>query len=533
MNIKIPRSRKRISFGSAAILLMGSALLAQLLGLLRTRLVNANFDKPGLIHPTDAYFAAFVIPDFFFFTIAAGALGVAFMPVLADHLARGDKKGIWQLSSSLMNLLAIIMGAIGLLIFVFAKPLVTHVVAPDLRPELVGDTVTLVRLLALNPLLFTISGVLTATQQTLGRFFFYATAPLVYNLCIIASVYLFRDSLGIVGIGVGALVGAILQLLVVIAGMRSTGFHWVPQIHWKSMEFHQVLRQLPPRSLDQGIDQLQSVVETRVASGLGAGAISHYNIAYTLQTAPVLLIGTAIATAVFPRLNDRLSHGQKDLFRQDFLRILRLIIWITMPVVVICFFGRGYLARLIFANFSQEIANIFGFLCVAIFFRTVYAIVSRWFYAQKDTKTPLFVSLFTITLNIILAYALTRPGGYGVEGLALAQSIVAAVEVTILFIIMLLRDHKLFDNIFWNGVFRTVSVTGFSLVAGYITVSLLPLTSGDGGFLMAAKLFAIATATAATHVTLSGLFGLDEVRPFFSWLKRVVLRPVRIDYFSK
>lgn len=529
--MKIPRTRKRISFGSAAVLLMGSALIAQVLGLFRTRLVNANFDKPGLIHPTDAYFAAFTIPDFFFFTIAAGALGVAFMPVLADHITRGDKKGVWQLSSSLMNLLGLIMAAVGVIIFIFADPLIRHVVAPHLNPALIPDTVTLVRLLALNPLLFTISGVLTATQQAFGRFFFYAIAPLVYNLCIIASIFIFRHNIGIVGIGIGALTGAVLQLVIVAAGMFGTGYRWRPRIAWNSFEFRIVLRQLPPRSLDQGIDQLQSVVETRVASGLQPGAISHYNNAYTLQTAPVLLIGTAISTAAFPRLNNRLSQGRPDLFRKDFLRILRLIIWITMPVVVVSFFARGYLARLIFANFAPEIAIIFGYLCVAIFFRTIYALISRWFYAQKDTRTPLAVSVFTILLNIILAYTLAKPNSYGVAGLALAQSIVAAVEVVILCTIMLYRDRKLFDGAFWGGLVRIISVTGFSLVAGYIAVSFVPLSVGDVGFLtLGTKLAVIVGVTFATHLSLSGLFGLEEARPFFNWLKRVVLRPIKVDY---
>lgn len=534
MHIQLPRTRKRISFGGAAILLVGSALIAQALGLLRTRLVNANFDKPTAllptVHPTDAYFAAFIIPDFFFFTIAAGALGVAFMPVLADRLAKGDKKGIWHLSSSLMNLMAIIMTCIGVLILVFARPLITHVVAPHLDPTLIDDTVLMVRLLALNPLLFTISGVLTATQQTMGRFFFYALAPLIYNTCIIIGIFVLKDSMGVVSVAVGALVGAILQLVLVAVGMFGMGYRWTPHIMWKSSDFRLVLRQLPPRSLDQGIDQLQSVVETRVASGLGGGAISHYNNAYTLMTAPVLLIGTAISTAAFPKLNNRLSSGRPDLFRQDFLRILRLIIWITMPVVVVGFFARGYLARMIFANYAPQIAIILGFLCTAIFFRTVYTLISRWFYAQKDTRTPLFVSMSIFCLNIFLAYWLTRPGAYGVEGLAIAQSVVAAVEVFILGAIMLKRDRKLFDGQFWGGVFRIISVTGFSLVAGYITVSLLPLSGGDSGFVMFLKLATIAGATLATHVTLSGLFGLEEARPFWVWVKRVILRPVRVDY---
>ena len=142
---------------------------------------------------------------------------------------------------------------------------------------------------------------------------------------------------------------------------------------------------------------------------------------------------------------------------------------------MISFFARGYLARLIFTRNSRDIAIIFGSLCVAILFRTLFAIISRWFYAQKDTKTPLFVSVFVIVLNIMLAYSLSRPSSYGVAGLAIAQSIVAAIEVLILGVIMVSRDRKLFDALFWNDIFKIVAVTGFSLVSGYIAVRTWPL----------------------------------------------------------
>jgi putative peptidoglycan lipid II flippase len=435
-----------------------------------------------------------------------------------------------------MNLLAIVMSVVGVGLFIFAEPIMRHLVAPSQ----LHDATTIMRFLSLNPLLFTISGLLTATQQALGRFFFYATAPLLYNGSIIAAAMLFSTAngadggpghMGVTGLGLGALVGAVLQLLVVLVGTYGTGYHWTPTIIWRNRDFRQVLRNLPPRSIDQGIDQLESVVEIRFARGLGEGSISYYSNAYTLQLAPVLLIGTAISTAVFPRLNNRLSQGRPDLFRQDFLRYLRLIIWIALPVVVVTFFGRGYLARLIFTRNSGDIANILGFLSIAILFRTIYALVSRWFYAQKDTRTPLYVSIFTITFNIVLAYVLTRPGGYGLAGLALAQSIVAAVEVMILGTIMLIRDPKLFDRQFWSGIIRTISVTGFSLVAGYITVGFIPLGADDRGFItLGAKFMILAGVTLATHFTLSGLFGLEEAQPFWRWLRRLTFRPVRVDY---
>jgi putative peptidoglycan lipid II flippase len=287
--------------------------------------------------------------------------------------------------------LAIIMTGVAVIILIFADPLIKYIVAPGLDPDQLHNAATLMRFLALNPLLFTISGILTSTQQTMGRFFFYAIAPLLYNVTIIISIYAFRHNIGIVGLGIGAMVGAVLQLLVVIIGSKRLDFHWHPKIQWRNKDFRSMLRALPPRSLDQGMDQLQSVVETNFASNKalgGATAIANYNNAYVLHTAPILLIGTAISTAAFPRLNQRLSQGRPDLFRKDFLMVMRAMIWLTLPIIVFCFFARGYLARLIFTNNNNEIAQIFGFLTAAIFFRVLSAIISRWFYAQKDTPSP-------------------------------------------------------------------------------------------------------------------------------------------------
>src|SRR5882757_3607197 len=232
MNPTKPAKKKvRLSIGNTAALLVGTAFAGQLLGFLRTKLVNSNFPIHGA-HSTDAYFAAFNIPDFFFFTLAAGALGVAFMPVLSDRLHKGDRKGVWELSNSLMNFLTIIMAGVAVIIFIFARPLIHYIVAPKLSHEQLDNAVLIMRFLAFNPLLFMISGVLTSVQQTFGRFFFYAIAPLFYNLSIIISIYVFRHNIGLVGLGLGAFLGAILQLLVVVVGTGNLHFHWRPKIMW-------------------------------------------------------------------------------------------------------------------------------------------------------------------------------------------------------------------------------------------------------------------------------------------------------------
>src|SRR3569623_1921775 len=120
------KKKNRLSISNVAALLVATSFVGQLLGVLRTKLVNANYPTTGP-QGTDAYFAAFTIPHFFFFTVAAGALGVAFMPVLSDRLLRIGRKSACELAASMMNFLAIIMAVVAVIIIVFAKPLITHV----------------------------------------------------------------------------------------------------------------------------------------------------------------------------------------------------------------------------------------------------------------------------------------------------------------------------------------------------------------------------------------------------------------------
>lgn len=522
------RIAKRISLPGAATLLVGTMLLAQLLGFLRTMLVNGNFPIIG-DESTDAYFAAFKIPDFFFYVLAAGVLGVVLIPILSERMARSDRRGVWMLSGSLMNLLALIMLGVGVLILLFAEELM-HIVAPNLTAEQLSNATVIMRLIAFNPLFFTLSGILTSTQQVFGRFFFFAITPIVYNVAIIASIFIFKDSIGLVGLGVGALFGGLLQFLVALIGVKGLNFHWRPEIKFKNQDFRRILRQLPARSVDQGIDSFNSIVETNRARALGEGFVSAYENAFTLHTAPILLIGSSISTAAFPRLTERIAQGRTDLFRKDFLDIIRVLMWIALPIVVFTYFSRGYLARLIFKRGSPEIALILGFLAAAIFFRIVYTLLSRYFYAYKDTMTPLIVSVFAIALNIILVFALARPEAYGLAGLALAQSIVSAVEVVVIGLVIVTRDPKLFNREFWQMSFRLVSVTGFTIVAAFTMIQIFPLDLSDRGFfVLGGKLSAIAVVTFGVHILVSTLFGFDEGKKVIRKVKSLVNRPVKIQ----
>ena len=518
------RANKPVSFGSAALLLAGASLIGALLGILRTKLVNANF----INFESDAYFAAFKIPDFVFFTLASGALGVAFLPILSERLQQ-NKQSAWEVASYVLNALAIVGFVSAIIIMVFARPLLHYIVVPGFLPEQLNLTVAIMRIISVNIFLFSISTVLSTVQQATGRFFFFAVAPLLYNGAIIASIYIFGTRFGIVGLSLGIAIGAVLQLLVIALGMEGLNFRYRPTIDFKNKSFREILRIMPARSIDQGIDNINSIVETRFASDLSIGSVTNYSNALVLYNAPVMLIGNAISTAAFPKLTHRLAEGRVDLFKEEFLKVLRLMIWISLPVVVVCFFTRGYLSRIIFARSNQDIAAIFGFLCVAIFFRIIYTIISRYFYAHKDTKTPLYVSILVIVLNILLAWKLSKPSIYGVEGLAIAQSIVALVEVAILVFVMALRDRHFFSKIFLKDTYKTLSATGFSALAALISIQFLPLNQSAQGLTLFTNVSIIAFFTFFVHVVVSYIFEIEEAKIVVAKLRKIVFGRLKIE----
>lgn len=530
----LSKANKRLPLRLAATLLAGSSLLASILGLFRDRLLNGMyFDtyKAGM----DAYVVAFTIPDFMFFILVSGALSVTFIPVFNQRLATGNKKSAWELSSSLLNLLILVTLATSILIIIFADPLVKYVVGPGLPESSQALAVSMMRVIAINPLLFAIASVFASMQQAVSRFAFFALAPVMYNIGIIIGALFFTNGInlfgwqifagGIMGVALGVVLGSVLQLLVSSIGMFGIGFDYRFKIFWKNKGFHKVLRLLPPRSLDQGIDYVNSIVETNLASRMAAGSVRAYQQATALSFVPINLIGVAISTAAFPKMTERLGEGRPDLFKKELQAVLRVIIWLALPVTVIAYFARGYLVNFIKNGGDQYMASILAILALTILFRSIYFISARSFYAQQDTKTPLYISIFTISLNITLAVWFTMGLGLGVYGLAWAAVIVSAVEVSILFFIMSRRIEGLFDRVFVHGVARMASAAGFTAIVAYVMVSLLPLNADDQSFLSSFPKFVIICAvTAAFYIAVCRLFKLPEVNPILRRAKAIFFK---------
>jgi putative peptidoglycan lipid II flippase len=528
----VAKANMRLTIQLAAALLAGSTLLSSLLGLFRDRLLNSYYLDTYPVG-IDAYTVAFSIPDFMFFILVSGALSVTFIPVFNQRLASGNKKSAWELSSSMINLMALLTLIASVLIIIFADPLVRYVVGPGLDESGRALAVSMMRVIAVNPFLFAIATVIASMQQAVGRFTFYALAPTIYNIGIIIGTVFFTNGInifgwqmfegGIMGVALGVVLGSIMQLLVSAIGLMGLGFDYQFKIYRKNKGFLQVLRLLPARSLDQGADYVNGIVELNIASRMAAGTVRSYQQATTLHMVPINLIGVAISTAAFPKMTERLSQGRPDLFKKELQSVLRVIIWLALPVATIAYFTRGYLVNFIKNGGDSLMAGLLGALVVAILFRSIYHIAARSFYAQQDTRTPLYISIFAISLNIALAIWFTAGLDMGPYGLAWAQSIVAFVEVMILFFVMSRRIKGLFDREFMGAVARMASATGFMAIVSYISVLLFQLGAEDQSFLATfPKFCVIVGVNLAAYVALSKLLRLTEVEPVLARLRSLL-----------
>jgi putative peptidoglycan lipid II flippase len=362
----------------------------------------------------------------------------------------------------------------------------------------------------------------------------------MYNVGIIVGTLFFTNGInifgwqvfdgGIMGVALGVVLGSILQLLVSSIGLLGMGFDYRFKIHWKNKGFRKVLSLLPARSLDQGIDYVNSIVETNLASRMVAGTVRAYQQATALSYVPINLIGVAISTAAFPKMAERLGQGRPDLFKKELQAVLRVIIWLALPVTVITYFGRGYLINFIKNGGDNLMASILGILAISILFRSIYYIAARSFYAHQDTKTPLYISFFTIGLNITLAVWFTMGLKLGAYGLAWAAATVSIVEVVILFTIMGRRIAGLFDLVFVHAIARMASATGFMALITYSTVAFFPLNADDQSFLSTfPKFVLIVFVSSLSYFILSRLLRLQEVNPIISRAKKILFgRPKQL-----
>jgi putative peptidoglycan lipid II flippase len=523
VNAFINALNRRSSVSAAAIIISGSYLLSRLLGLLRDRLLVSHF---GIGPLTDAYTAAFRLPELLFTLLVSGAFAVAFIPVFTQRVQTEDRAEAWDLASTLLNMLTLLTLMIGVIAFIFADPLTT-LVAPGFDQYRHDLTVELTRVMLITPFLFAISSLWGSIAQSFNRFVIFSLASVFYNLGIIFGIIFLSPNNSIFGVAYGVVIGATLQAALQILGLAGLGYRYSPRISWRNKDARRVIGLMVPRSIDQGIDQISYIVETIIGSRLATGSLSALYYANNLKNVPLALIGSSIATAAFPRMAAKAAGGAVEKLIRDFVISARMILFLVIPSAIVMVLMRGYIVRLLYGFGDATTANTLGWFAGVVVFQALFFLVSRVFYAMQDTKTPLYTSLAALIFNVGLSLVLSE--WYGVIGLAMAQSLIAALETLLLIWILEKRMGQIGLAEIWRGLSRMLIAGGVMATVVYFMVRALPLYKADAGFFVVGPKFTMIVGVAAiAYLVPCYMLNLREARQIWRKLREQMLRPLNL-----
>lgn len=418
---------------SRAALIVGFFTLAsRLAGLVRDRLFASQFGAGDVL---DAYYAAFRVPDFVFNLLILGTLSIAFIPVFSELLML-DKQKANRTANTILNSTLILMSVVCLVLYIFVEPL-TKALVPGFSGNKLLDTVALTRLFLLSPVIFTVSNVFTSMLNAQKKFLIVGLAPVLYNLGIIFGLLTLYPAYGIIGLGYGVILGALLHLSIQIPQAILLGFRWRWVLDFKDAAFKKMTRLFVPKIFGLDNSQISLLIGSVIGSLLASGSIAILNLANNLQAVPLGIFALSISVAAFPQLSE--SFAQKD--NQGFLRTLSKsliqISFFIIPIAVTILLLRAHIVRLVYGagNFSWDDTILtfktLGIFATSLFSQSLAPLLARSFYARQNTIIPVIINSFIMILNTALAYFLGK--AYGVIGIAAGFSIASVFNLILLF----------------------------------------------------------------------------------------------------
>jgi putative peptidoglycan lipid II flippase len=530
-------------------------LFGQIMGLLRGILVAGAFPAAEL----DAFFAANRVSETLFTLIAAGALSSAFIPTFTGLLVKDEKAAAWNLAASLARLLTLTLVLVAVIAAILAPQIVRYLLAPGFAadPGLFTLTVELLRIQLISAVLFGLGGLLVGILNAHHIFFIPQLTAAMYQIGQIFGVLVLARWFGIYGLAWGVVIGSGLYLLIQLptllkllnaetrpfdrlrAGTSTTtpkpgvSAQDLPTEHWKLVTdlknplVLQVLRLMGPRVLGASVVQLNFWVNTWLASQMPVGSVAGLAYGFMLMLMAQAVIAQSVAIAVMPTFSAQFALGKRDEMRAALTSALRGVLMLSLPAslglillatpIVAMLYQRGEFG----AAAVEMTAWALAWYAAGMVGHALYEILTRAFYAQRDTKTPVIVGVLAMSLNVVLSFALSawfrQIGWMPHGGLALANSLATALEVLILFIILHRRLGGVHGRALLDGLLR------FGLAAAAMSASLLawngfaaelnPWLAGLGGVTLGGIVYALGLV----------LLRVSEVGMIF----RVILRRAR------
>lgn len=456
---------------AASGIVMTSVLLSRVLGFVREWTVARQIGSNAI---TDAYYAAFTLPDFLNYLVAGGSLSVTFIPVFAKYVAENREEEGWRVFSTVVSFMGLVL--LGLVVAgeIFAAQLV-GVIAPGFGPAERQRVIFLTRLMLPAQICFYEGSILSAVQYAKGQFVVPSLAPLIYNLGIILGGVLLSSRIGITGFAVGVLAGAIAGNFVLqVYGARRAGAQFVPALDLRHPGFVLFLKLAIPIMLALSLSFTDDWIIRWFGSYLQAASITWLSYAKTLMRVPLGIVGQGVGVASFPFLAQLYSEKKFRELNDILNSTLKAMFLLLLPISALTMAQSQPLVHLIFSHTRMRepdlaaTATTLNFFSIGLFAWGAQYLLARGFYATRDTITPAVVGTASTLFNLPLSWWLVRREQH--LGLALASSL-GIIAYTLALFLLLNR--------------RTANREAGSLVLFFLKVGVVSVVVGWACFALA------------------------------------------------
>jgi putative peptidoglycan lipid II flippase len=503
--LRVLRPTHQHSAYSATMLLMSTVMLSRIVGYLRDAYIAYAF---GAGQQTDAYVAAFTVPDFLNYILAGGTTGITFIAIYTRYLANHEEDKADRTFSAIVTIMAAVL-VVGIVIAEFLAPQITRAIFPNFDPTQHQLCVYLTRILLPAQLFFYVGGIMSAVLASHRMFLIPSLGPIIYNFGIIVGGLALSHHFGIASLAIGAVAGSFLgPFLVNALGTTKTSIGFA--LNWDVGDpgFVEWIRKTIPLMLGVSLVTADDWILRYFASG-GVGDITRLNYAKRLFMVPMAVLGQAAGAASLPFFARLFNENKREEFARtvssSVYRIAAASVlisaWIAataLPVIDIVY-RRG---RFTFED-SRQTSVFFLWFGLSLAFWSAQAIYSRAFYAAGDTLTPMIATTI-ITVAIIPIYRVLFHA-IGNVGLTMASDIGIVVNVVVFAILLHRKGMVPAQALRWDELMKAVVTAA---IAGVLSYHVAHLIAVDGSRLRDLERLGLASLTWAAAV----LLGLSLTR---------------------
>jgi putative peptidoglycan lipid II flippase len=426
------QSAVRRGIASAALIIAVGNLLSRLFGLVREQLASYYFG-------TGANFKPFTLADsmltILYDLLISGMVASALVPVLSEYAAPERREELRRILGTLLTLVLVVMGAVTIVLIIFAPPLVRLWLGGGADAELIPETIKNVRLILPAVLLLGVSAIFLAANYALGRFVWPSASQAARNGAIIVATVLLARSIGVTSMVVGVLAGAVLLVAIQLPGLRDSLPR--PSLDLRHPAIRRIFILYAPIFIGLFANTFGQIIDRGLAWNVGTDALGAMRYATTLQQLVLGLVATGIALGALPALSRQAEAGDEAGFRATFAAALRMTTVLIAPATFGLLALAGPLVNVIFRHGATDAADARLIVLALVwyipgtFFQAYDQLLINAFYARRNTLTPQLVGVAAVLLYI--AVEITLVGRFGMVALVGAISVQWTFHALVMF----------------------------------------------------------------------------------------------------